>query len=450
MNFFLLTTALLKLMSIGIAKPYENIASVSHVTSDCEYSVIDQSNKSILQNFNASFSQKNNLVFSTKNPKTKLTSMQFIDKTNILIGVANTDSNDDTNNPQKLTLFNPETQKCNLLYSSNLDIKYLNFNTASNTLAFVVNNTIYGYNLENNKTLSNIYEIPSPVKVFHIALNYNGKVLIVARETSVLGYKVQPNKLPIFLFKRYITITEFHMFDPSIIDITFAPKENLFCVRIGNSPKHHTPFASAACYELINDTIPKQKKEFYYMYQGKLFWTPKQKLIITNAGFWESSHNIVHLHAYCLHLINKYEGDSLVYFSEKYEIYKHPKNYTKEEPLHADKKLLIDYYAVDNNKNIIAITTSDDRIKILQLSINCNNHTLNINDLVDEKLFGILGDNQILSFNSDTSKLAILTNNVLHVYLLNLKKAIDPDNLNYCYSPTTKTENVKISDKSEF
>jgi hypothetical protein len=428
MNFFLLTSTLLKLLSIVIAKPYSNsIENISPVTSNCEYNITD---KAMLNNDDATFSLKNNFIFSKKNlDNIKLTSMQFIGKDNILIDSYHTDKKNADNKLQQLVLFNINSKQCNILYTSKLAIKNIKFNLARNILTFVIDNIIHSYNLDNSNKLINKFQLKLPVKIVDIALNYNGQMLIAVNKTSVIAYNINKSNLkgnsPSLLFKQNIVEQEDNF--GRIKGVAFSLTKNILYI---HGPQSIYTDSVVISYEIEhNISLKKKSRQTFLHNRNKILFLDKQQLIVSIR-----KHTLQHNDEYPDVTVS-----SWFKWEDSYKEFVSKIIYTKKNGELTD-------VTIDNNKNIIAFISSDNDLKIIQVGIaNCNaRHILFINNLVDKKVFD---SGSILAFNNDTSSLAILGDTNLQIYSLNFTKLIKISDLNKCILPTKSANLFKPTKK---
>jgi hypothetical protein len=434
MNFFLLAAKLLKLITVVNALPYfENTEIAPPMTSNCEYDIIDFTDNTIPKNYDTTFNLKNNFIFSNKKSgNIKLNFIQFIDEDNILINSDQTDKNND-DNLQQLALFNINSKQCNLLYNSKVAIENINFNSASYMLAFVVNDTIHGYNLNSSKKIINKYNLKSPVKIVDMTFNYNGKILIVANKNSVMAYDVNNNTLtgndPTLLFKD--TITE-RLDDDfcRIKGVVSSLIENIIYVHgsLYYRPLNMRGFNhinnQVVSYAINNNIFTSREMAIGYRNNRDKFLFPAKRNLIVSTNRRHTQNNILYPDIRVYSMLD--QGNFYTNLASKILYQKGTKK--------------INDVTIDNNKNIMAIISSDNDITIIQLAMaRCNNSdTIFTKDLVDKRNSATAN---ILAFNGDTSKLAMAGNDRLQIYSLNFINLLNIDDLNKCILPT-KSDNL--------
>jgi hypothetical protein len=414
---FLITTTLLKLVSIVFAKNFfYNSQNIYTVSSNHKYNIVDTAIKENIKNDTA-IDFKNNFIFSTSNQDTiNLNFMQFIDKNNILIETSYKDANIN-NNQKQLIVFNTENKQANTLFNTSLAIENIKLNTNYNLITFVINNTIYGYNLNNN-TLIIKYKFTLPDKIVDIALNYNAQLLATAYNSSFNAYNITSKNLtthtPPLLFKQDIK-------DVCINTIVFSPTKNFLVIQ--GQYLHPTSYlnSKSILYDLTDSNNPQIKHSFSSIDNvNKLLFSTIEQLIVTSEKHYRGTvtlmaHNWMHLNDIQWNRVYR-QNNKVIHFT------------------------------IASNQDILAFITSDNYIKFLKMAVvkykNNNNYYFETSELISQQLCEHFN---FLSFNNDTSKLALLGNNNLQLYSLNLTKhkpintQVNCRLLSYSYLSTTVT-----------
>jgi hypothetical protein len=392
MNFFTITT-LLKVISLVFAKKFfYNPENICPVPSNYKYNIVDTAIKKNITN-NTAIDFKNNFIFLTNNQDIiNLNSMQFIDKNNILIGISYKNTN--INSQKQLIVFNTENKQVNTLFNCNLAIKNINLNANYNMITFVINNTIYGYNLNNNKLIIK-YKFILPDKIVDIALNYNAQLLAVAYNNSFITYNTTSKNLttytPPLLFKQEIK-------DVRIKTIVFSSTKNFLIIQGQYLHPTSALNSKSILYDLTDNNHPQRKHSFSSIDDvNKLLLSPIEQLIVTSEKHYRG---VFTLMAYNWIHINDIKWNRVYRQNNK-----------------------VIHFTIANNQDILAFITADKYIRFLKMEVVKNKKSnysyFKTSELLSQQL---CGDFNFLSLNNDNSKLALLGNNNLQLYSLNLTK----------------------------
>jgi hypothetical protein len=393
MNFLIIAT-LLKLTSISFAKHFfYNSQNISTITSNYKYNIIDTAIKANIKNDTA-VDFKNNFIFLTNNQDIiNLNSMQFIDKNNILIETSYKDTNIN-NNQKQLIVFNTENKQANTLFNTSLAIENIKLNTNYNLITFVINNTIYGYNLNNNKLIIK-YKFILPDKIVDIALNYNAQLLAAAYNSSFNVYNITSKNLtthtPPLLFKQDIK-------DVRIKTIVFSPTKNFLVIQGQYLHPTSALNSKSILYDLTDNNHPQRKHSFSSIDDvNKLLLSPIEQLIITSEKHYRG---VFTLMAYNWIHINNIKWNRVYRQNNK-----------------------VIHFTIANNQDILAFITADKYIRFLKMEVVKNKKSnysyFETSEMLSQQL---CGNFNFLSLNNDNSKLALLGNNNLQLYSLNLTK----------------------------
>jgi hypothetical protein len=353
--------------------------------------------------------------------KTDIKNIFFTNKDNLIMSINSQPENIKEPSLANNILFFNTTTKTPISYIDNLHkINAIDFKSDSNKLAFIddlTNISIYQLDIDNNfKKLQQITAYY--YNAIDLSINHDSSILAVAyNNKSFVFYDINKSLNP---------ITSKTTKDTLITSLAFSPNKDFLVIQ-GRYLKLGTALKSKAILFNVSDySNPKQIRSFGSVsIRDKIILSPIKQLIIT---YGYSKYTWPNILAY-----NWWNIDTIQW------------NRVYQDP----SKKIIDF-AVDKHKNILAYIKEDNYIYLLAMDTakNCINDYFYFftNDYSGKKI--LINKASSLVFNTNTTKLAILGDKNLQVYILHIPKKIKLPQWAICSNNTMKPDTTPISTNS--
>ncbi len=350
--------------------------------------------------------------------KADIKNIFFTNNDNLIMSINNQPENIQGASLANNILFLNTTTKIPISNIGNLHkINAIDFNSDSNKLAFIDDRTnISMYQLDIDNKFKKLQQITAyDHNAVDLSINYDSSVLAVAyTNNSFIFYNINNSLQPITSkITKYINIT----------NLDFSPNKNFFVIQ-GKYLKPKIALRSKGILFNVTDySNPKQIEDFTDVRIGnKAIISPLKQLIVT---YGYSKYHDPRITAYHWRGIDTIKWN-LVY----------------NDP----NKKIIDF-TVDTHKNILAYIRDDNYVYLLAMDTtkDCtNNYTYFFTNYYGRKKI-LINKASSLVFNTKTTKLAILGNKSLQIYILNIPKKIKLPQWAICSQGTINISTTQIA-----
>ena len=382
----------------------------------------------------------------------------------------------------KIALLDSKTKMIHDLISSDTFITNVNYIKKKNLLFFIADNSVFVYKLdENNHQLQKISQLYLTYNPVDITINYDAKTLTIASKNILYFYNIENIEQ-----KKQLTVTTKQFLETNIFQVKYASNRNTLLINSYDKDRIYVQIYSLLKYNKIkliqsskiqhrdplkinleNIKYNPYKLNFYY---GKFAISPVDNFIVTyymtdkniNYGYLSDSspYDTDHyrLTVFCAYY---WDAQSSRHYYKKMRILCMDKGYG---PLYTfPYKMLLDYFFTTDNKPIIAfiVIKNKKQRNLLLKNITPKSYLQrlydyesylekaykqknkkNLGNYYRKKTKEFIAIKQIFNdahsgiFNTNSSKIAVFSNNRIQIYAMNLDKDAQP-------KTTTKTPTTK-------